>query len=624
MEREGERYRRYTRRALLVAGAQGVLTAVVLGRMYYLGVLQADDYALLAEENRVSLRLLTPTRGEILDRKGKKLATNRKDYRVFLIPEQAIDVVDTLQSLGRIISISERDVERLQRQISRQRSFFPVTVAQNLSWKEFARINVESSSLPGIQPDAGETRFYPEATRVSHILGYVGVVAEEEMSDDPVLQIPGFRIGKSGVERQFDLRLRGTAGDSRVEVNAFGRVIREIARQEGVPGDDVVLTLDLEMQQYVMQRLGEDSAAVVVLDAQNGDILVSASSPSFDINSLNMGISQENWQALLDDPRNPIMNKCVQGQYPPGSTFKMVVALAALEAGVWEKNKRVFCNGKYDLGDRTFHCWKKEGHGRLDLINAISQSCDIYFYKLAQAVGIDLISEMARKLGFGRAYDIGIGVGREGLVPSRAWKLATQGSPWQVGETLIVGIGQGALLATPLQLAIMTARLATGRVIEPRLIHAIGGEIQPQLVAPLLDINHRNLLPVLKGMEKVLEEGGTAYASRLRGEGFSMAGKTGTSQVRAITLEEREAGTQNLPERPWKERDHALFVAYGPREHPRYSISVIVEHGGGGSSVAGPIIHDIMQTLLELDPASDLPVVRQRRAQISNPRSGGK
>lgn len=611
METEGERFRLYTRRALLLGASQAVLASVLAGRMYYLAVVESSQYSMLAEDNRVSMRILPPTRGEIMDRAGTLLATNRKDYRVFLIPEQVGDVDETLMHLQLVYPISSSHLNRIKRQITRQRAFLPVTIAENLTWEQFAKINVDSPHLPGIKPDAGETRFYPYGNAASHVVGYVGPVAVNDRSadGDPALELPGFKIGRGGLEKTFDSLLRGKAGDAREEVNAYGRVIRELARSEGSEGDDVVLTLDLELQQFVHERLGEESAAVVVMDINNGDMLAMHSTPNFDSNDFNLGFTQQEWDSLRMNEKHPLVNKAIAGQYPPASTFKMVVALAALKAGVITTNERVDCTGKYEFGDRIFHCWEEDGHGKLSMVDAIAHSCDVYFYEIANRVGIAKINEMAATMGLGSVYDIGLSGQMAGLLPSPAWKREHYGTGWRAGETLIVGIGQGAVLTTPLQLALMTARLANGKkAIEPRLIHSIGGVVVNSKEPEPLGLNDQHLAFVRRGMEKVHEAGGTAYSSRLRWRGKAMAGKTGTSQVRAISQQQRDEGLENRGEEPWEARDHAVFVGYAPADNPKYAISVLVEHGGGGSRVAAPIGRAIMEKVLELDPSSREPI----------------
>ena len=620
METEGDRFRLYTRRALLLGGGQLALATVLAGRMYYLAVVESSQYTMLAEDNRVSMRILSPTRGEILDRAGRQLATNRKDYRVFLIPEQAGDMEQTLQHLQLVYPLTTSNIDRIKRQVARQRAFLPVTVAENLTWEEFAKINVDIPHLPGIKPDAGETRFYPHGQAVSHVVGYVGPVTGGDRSadNDPALALPGFKVGRGGLEKTFDNALRGQAGDAREEVNAYGRVIRELARQDGTEGDEVVLTLDLELQKFVHERLGEHSAAVVVMDVENGDVIAMHSTPNYDSNDFNLGFSRQEWDSLRMDNRHPLVNKATSGQYPPGSTFKMAVAMAALKAGVINANERIECTGKHEFGDRIFHCWKEDGHGKVNLVDAIAHSCDVYFYDIANRVGINKINEMASELGLGTSYDIGLPGQMAGLLPTPAWKREQYGTGWRAGETLIVGIGQGAVLTTPLQLAVMTARLANGKTaIEPRLVHSVGGVVLDAPSKIEMNLNDRHLAYVRRGMEKVHEPGGTAYGSRLRGRGRSMAGKTGTSQVRAITQQQRDEGLENRGIEPWEERDHAVFVGFAPADNPRYAISVLVEHGGGGSSVAAPIGKDIMNKVLDLDPSAT-PTLSRKPSSSTN------
>ena len=591
----------------MLGGFQGLLSMALIGRLYYLGVIESGQYKMLAEENRISLRFLAPERGEIFDRAGRLMATNRRDYRIFLVPEQTSDVEATLNSLGQMIALSDSQTRRLLDRIRRQRSFQPVSVAENLDWKTFAKVNVASIKLPGVQPDAGRTRFYPDGRATSHVVGYVGPVTKEDVKDDPIFHIPGVKIGRAGLEATFDLALRGQAGTSRFEVNAYGRVVRELTRQEGEVGQTLTLTIDLELQKYAVERLAEKSAAAVVMDVENGDILVQASTPAFDSNQFNLGFSQEDWNALVQDPRKPLINKCLASQYPPGSTFKMIVALAALEAGVVSSSETVLCTGEHELGNRIFHCWKKNGHGRLSMTDAIGQSCDIYFYTIARRVGIAKIAAMARRFGFGEAHSIGLGGQAKGLVPDKVWKMANYGERWQIGETLIIGIGQGALLTTPLQLALMTARIANGgKQIRPRLVQALGTEPFPSARQPEMGINQRHLDLVRTGMIKTMKAGGTAFRSRIGNREYRMAGKTGTSQVRRITAAEREAGLEKLSQRPWEERDHALFVGYAPIDSPKYAVAVLVEHGGGGSAVAAPIARDILKKTMDIDPVESV------------------
>ena len=598
------------RRAMLLASGKLGLMSALVGRLYYLQVVQADRYATLAEDNRINLRLLPPPRGRILDRTGVLLASNRLNYRVVLVSEQTPNVEATLDRLGKLIPISEQEYRKVLRESHRKRGFVPITVRENLSWAEVARVEVNAPDLPGVIIDVGQSRHYGLGAIAAHITGYVAPVSEDDLTGEPLLELPDFRIGRSGIEKTYDLALRGSAGNSQVEVNAYGRVIRELARQDGEPGDDLVLTIDIGLQSYVTERIAEQSAAVAVLDIHNGDVLALASMPSFDPNAFNEGMTQAAWQALLHNPRKPLSNKAIAGQYPPGSTFKMVVALAALENGVVGPDHKVTCFGKMKLGDRVFHCWKRHGHGERRMVDAIEQSCDIYFYDIARRVGIDRIAEMARRFGFGQATGIDLPGEADGLVPDRAWKLAYIGSSWQKGETVVVGIGQGFLLATPLQLAVMVARLANGGVaVTPRLLRGQGKPTAAavNVAAPAfesLGLSPSSLAVVTQGMDRVSNSPrGTAFRARIEEPGMELAGKTGTSQVRNISKAERKSGVRKNAEKPWIERDHALFVAFAPVEAPRYAIAVVIEHGGSGSRVAAPIARDILLETQRRDPA---------------------
>ncbi len=607
---ENERYRVFARRALLVGGAQLGLMSLLAGRMYYLQVVEADRYKTLAEDNRINLRLLPPPRGQIVDRFGRALARNQQNFRVVLVREHSPEVEKTLDLLGEVIELSDHDRKRVLRDVGRRRGFVPVRVRDNLTWAEVARVEVHSPDLPGISIEAGETRDYPFGEPMAHAIGYVAAVAEKDLTGDPLLELPGFRIGKSGTERQYDLLLRGTAGTSQIEVNAFGRVIRELNRQEGKPGNELVLTLDTGLQGYVHQRLmSERSAAAVVMDVQNGDVLALSSVPSYDPNLFNLGISNSDWAALNNNPLHPLTNKSINGNFAPGSTFKMVVALAAMEAGI-SPAYRAYCPGFMKLGNAKFHCWKRPGHGWLEMTGAIQQSCDVFFYDVARKVGVDKIAEMARRLGLGAETGIDLPHERGGTIPTKAWKEAVIGEAWQGGETLITAIGQGFVLTTPLQLATMTARLATGRAVVPRLARGIraeepteGAEAVAEPQFPSLGINERYLSVIHKAMDLVINhKRGTAHKYRIEQEGWEMAGKTGTSQVRRISLAERRAGVTKNEQLPWRRRDHGLFVCFAPIDRPRYACAVVIEHGGG-SKYAAPVARDIMLETQRRDPA---------------------
>ncbi|MBL4907585.1 MAG: penicillin-binding protein 2 [Sneathiella sp.] len=609
--RDKEKARVFTRRSLLLAGGQAAVMSVLAGRLYYLQVIQSDEYTMMANDNRMNIRLLAPLRGRILDRFGEEVASNRQNYRVVLIREQTKSVEETLDRLSDLVPVAEADRARVLKETKRKRGFVPIPVMENLTWAEFATINVHVPELPGIQLDVGETRYYPFGPLFAHTVGYVGAVSEKDLQNqepDPLLELPGFRIGKNGIEKFYDRSLRGTAGTSRVEANAYGRVIRELSRQEGRPGNDLVLTIDAELQKFATTRMGVESAAATILDIHTGDILAMVSVPSFDPNSFTTGISTKEWRGLQGNPKHPLSNKAVAGQYPPGSTFKMMVALAALEAGVISSEYQVYCNGSTKLGRHKFHCWKRGGHGKLKLRQAIEQSCDVYFYDIARKVGIDKIAEMANRFGLGHTLGLDLRGERAGLIPTTDWKRAVRGQRWQVGDTFNAGIGQGFVLSTPLQLAVMTARLANGgKAVTPRLVRQIDPEpVEGEAPDPIdldMGIGKASLRIVLAGMFDVVNsKRGTGRGSKIKIKGWEMAGKSGTAQVRRISKKERLTGVLKSNERPWKERDHALFVAYAPFDEPRYAVSVIIEHGGSGSRAAAPIARDLLQEALRLDP----------------------
>lgn len=607
MHRDQDRQKLFNRRMAMLAGGKGLLLSALVGRMYFLQVIEADKYRTLADENRINLKLLPPPRGYIVDRRGVPIAVNRQNYRALVVREEAGDVESTLDRLGTVVSVGEGEKRRVLREVRRKRGFVPVTVRDNLNWEEVARIEVNSPDLPGISIDEGQSRYYPYPLSTAHILGYVSSVSEDDLTGDPLLELPGFRIGKAGIEKVYDLALRGASGNSQVEVNAFGRVIRELSRTEGQPGVELALTIDMELQELITRRLGDKSASVVVMDVHSGDVLAMVSTPSFDPNAFNKGLSVKEWRSLSSNPKAPLSNKSVAGQYAPGSTYKMVVALAALEKGVISPSSTVFCSGATRLGDATFHCWKKHGHGKMDLMNAIAQSCDSYFYEIAKRTGIDAISAMARRFGLGSRLGVDLPGERGGLAPTRDWKHATLGVPWQMGETLIAGIGQGYVLTTPLQLAVMTARLVNGGLaVTP---HLTRDTVSTDSVTPReaisfepIGVSSANLEFIRRAMVSVVNgERGTARRSRITEPGFAMGGKTGTAQVRRISKAERDQGVRKNKDLPWGARDHALFVGFAPVDEPRYAISVVVEHGGGGSAVAAPIAHDALLAVQNME-----------------------
>ena len=620
MKRDNKRGKLLTRRAALIGGAKVGLVGALAARLYYLQVLRADKYTMLADENRINLRLLAPPRGLIVDRFGVPLASNRQNYRVVLVAEQAGDIDSTLDAVAELISLSDSDRRRVMREIRRKHSFVPVVVRENLSWDEMALVEVNAPELPGVSIEQGLTRDYPLGEMASHMVGYVAAVSESELTGDPLLELPDFRIGKNGAEKEHDQELRGTAGTSEVEVNAFGRVVRELSREEGTPGQEVALTIDAALQQYAAQRcIAEGSVACVVIDAPTGEVLAMVSVPGYDPAAFAAGLTSTMWRDLIENPLNPLSNKAISGAYAPGSTFKPMVALAALESGLATPETHVTCPGHFQLGDAVFHCWRKGGHGTLDMRGGIKNSCDVYFFEMARRIGIDRIAAVAKRFGFGGTLGIDVPGERTGLIPTRDWKLATYGIPWQQGETISCGIGQSYVTATPLQLATMTCRLVTGRAVVPRLTREAGvmteesDPVRPSF-SPM-GVPPRDMALVLDGMNAVVnEQGGTAFAARIKDPLMAMGGKSGTSQVRHISQAERDRGLPKPKEVPWKERDHALFVSYAPVSAPRYVCAVVVEHGGaeggGGSAVAAPICRDVLVEAQARDPARRVPPAR--------------
>nr|WP_255618373.1 penicillin-binding protein 2 [Roseibaca sp. Y0-43] len=607
-----------TRRALGLGGIMTAVTGTLMWRLRDMQLEQADAFRLLAEENRINLRLLPPIRGLIHDRNGVLLAGNEQNYRVVMTRDDAGDIDLVLSRLQKLIALDDEAVARAREDMMRNRPFVPVTVAERLSWEEISRIAANAPALPGVTPEMGLSRIYPLQADMAHVVGYVGPVSDRDLEGlerpDPVLMIPRFQIGKSGVERAEEERLRGKAGSQRVEVNSVGRVMRELDRVEGEAGETLHLTIDARLQNYALERMAGQSAAAVVIDVASGDILAAASAPSYDANLFVRGISSRDYNSLLENEYRPLVNKCVQGMYPPGSTFKMVTALAALEAGETDGRERVFCPGHMDVADNRFHCWKRSGHGRVDLVAALAESCDVYFYEMSQRCGIERINAMAERLGLGIRYDLPMTSVASGLNPSREWKQRTRDADWRIGDTVNVSIGQGYVLTTPLQLAVMTARLASNRAVLPRLIRDPLERAAPQ--AADLDLRPEWLEMIRRGMSNVVNDRrGTAYSSRVTEPTMAMAGKTGTSQVFSITRAEREAGIRSQEDLPWNRRNHALFVNYAPLVNPKVAVAVIVEHGGGGSTAAAPIGRDILLAALNegRPPLSAYPTSQRNR-----------
>lgn len=595
--REQRRSSAFARRALIIGLGQLAAFGLLGERLWQMQVVDADRYRTLAEKNRISARLIAPVRGRILDRFGLPVADNRQVWRALLIAGETRDVGATLDAFDRVVGIEPHERARILRELRQHRRYVPVMLRSFLTWDEMAKIEVNAPDLPGVSVDVGDSRVYPYGKLLAHTVGYVARPTEKDVAEQPELALPGMRIGRTGLEAYADASLRGTAGVEQLEVNALGRVVRELDRQEGTPGADLKLSLDAGLQADVRAALGEEAASAVVMDATNGEVLAMVSTPSFDPTLFDQGVSQAQWQEWVTNERSPLTDRATEGLYPPGSTFKPTVALAALTAGAITPETIIDCPGYLDVGNRRFHCWKLGGHGPMNLHLGIKNSCDVYFYGVAMKTGIDPIAAMAHRMGLG--VDLGFEVPgtRTGFVPTKEWRRA-QGKPWTMGDTVIHGIGQGFTELTPVSLATMVSRIATGRAVEPRVVRA-----DVPASWPALDVSETWLRDVRFGMWAVVNEPhGSAPLAKLDIPGVTMAGKTGSAQVTNVTRAQRDAGYDSA-KMPWKMRPHALFIAYAPYEAPRYATAVVIEHGNAGADAAAPVAKIIMESTLRRDPA---------------------
>lgn len=570
---------------------------VLGGRLWTLQVTEENRYALLADENRINVQMLGPERGRIIDRFGVVLANNRESFRAVLVPSLVRDVPEVLARFAKIVPVPSEDLQRHDLRAKRQSPNIPIVIAQDLTFENIAAINLQAPFLPGIATEPAPRRQYFQGKAMSQIVGQVGANERLAMDDSPLLRLPGARIGKTGVESGMEELLRGKPGLVHSEVDSRGRIVRHLDRTEPVVGQDITLTVDAELQGQIMRELGAfRRAATVVIDVVNGDVLAAASVPSFDANDVVNGVTRRSWNRLQTQRDDPMMNRATRGMYPPGSTFKMVVGLAALEAGVVSLKERIGCDGRFDYHEQTFRCWKRMGHGTCDMHMALRESCDCYFYELARRIGIEAIASMARKLGLGQIYDSGIAGLKRGIIPDPEWKRGRFGKGWLGGETILTGIGQGYTLTTPLQLAVMTARLASGRQVTPTFVKR-AGDAAPRSPMPLA-VKPEFLNAMRRGMTAVVNEAnGTGSKAQPESGGYVVAGKTGTSQV---SRHSSETAQEDLR---WELRDHALFVSYAPAAKPKYAMATVIEHGGGGGSVAAPLSRTIMDLVMERDPA---------------------
>ncbi len=601
MPKENEKQFIFTRRSLIFGGLQIAAFSALAGRLYYLQFINAEKYTALSENNRIKLQLVAPARGNILDRKGAPLATSNINYRLFIdystITQQTLKT--TLENLKKLLVIPEKKIKSLE-SVKVSTAAMPDMIKEHLTWDEVSLIELHMMDLAGVTVDIGQIRYYPLQDEAAHLLGYLGAVTEDELSPDdpPLMRLPDFKIGKNGVEKMLEERLRGTAGIRQLEVNVHGMPVREIGKTDSKPGENVRLTIDKELQHYASSLVKDQSASVLVMEIETGNLLTMVSLPAFDPNVFSTGISSDYWKELSSDKKSPLLNKAITGQYPPGSTFKMIVGMAAIEAKVISPATTVFCPGYFFLGEHRFNCWKEGGHGTVHFHEAIEQSCDTFFYTTAQKLGTERIIDMAHRFGLGEMEDIGLTGEKAGNIPTPEWKMKRFKQKWSGGDTINYAIGQGFVLATPLQLVTMVGRMASGIKVMPR-IYAPEGEEKPEF--PSLGISQELLQLNLEAMSAVANsQHGTAYSKRITDPRFAMGGKTGTSQVRRIL----QRG-QNQDLLPWEYRHHALFVGFAPVDKPKYACCVAIEHGGGGASAAAPVARDVLLRIQQMDAGID-------------------
>lgn len=580
-----------------------ILFCVLAGRLFYLQVMQGEKYLLLAEKNRLSVRLTLAPRGYIYDRNGVKLAENKKTFQAVFIKEQSKDYKKTLKRFNELLPLEEDEMKRIERDISRKRAFMPVRVKDNLTFEEMSLLQLNAPDLDGIVIEEGINRYYGAGNSSTHVVGYVSLLNDKDLDGDrenPLFDLPGYRIGRIGIEHAFEEKLQGKPGVRKTEVNVYGRSVRVLEDTPPIAGEDVHLTIDSRLQKYGLEIFGKESGSLILTDVRTGEILSLVSAPSFDPNLFTMPLSVKNWKNLLENPKTPLQNKAISGLYSPGSTFKIVLTLAGLASKDMTAHSHVKCTGRTKLGNQLFHCWKRAGHGMINTTEALKHSCDVFYYEKSQDIGVDNIVHMADRLGFGRLTGIELSGEKKGLLPSRNWKETVKGDGWRMGDTLNLSIGQGFLNATPIQLAKMITSVANGLNDIPLTL--IKDADETSKVFKPLGISKSHLKVVYKGMNAVVnEKEGTAYGSRFTYKGQKMAGKTASTQVRRISLKERKEGIKSQDELPWKYRDHAMFVAFTPIDKPRYAVAVVVEHGGGGSKTAAPIASKILQEVLRLE-----------------------
>ncbi|MDC3127606.1 penicillin-binding protein 2 [Candidatus Pelagibacter bacterium] len=614
-----------SRRMFVMTISKAVVVVGVLGRLISLQINESKKYKTLSDKNRFREWKLAPERGVIKDYFNREIASNKQVYQIHLIPENSQSIEQVFFRLKSILDLSDKKIFSLKKKIAKQKPWEPIIISDNLNWSEFSRINLFLHELQGIEPIVSVARVYKDNSS-AHVLGYVSQVSSKDLKEKKYLKemsVPGIAVGKTGLEKRLDEEIIGKVGFQRYEVNAFGKRIKQIQVDQGQAGKNFKTTLDLDIQKFTSELLKDKAASVCVMNIYNGDIVSLVSSPIFDPNAFVHGVKKKYWESLITNKKKPLINKAISGLYPPGSTIKTLVALSALENKIIRPLNTVKCTGKIELFGEKFHCWKKKGHGVVNMRSAIKRSCDVYFYEVARRLGVDRLSETAKNFGLGKRVLNNFSEERSGVVPSTSWKKKYIGQNWYLGETLHSGIGQGYFQSTPIQLCLMTAQIANGGFeIKPRIIFdkeknnlkeylKFKNENPGQPLPQELLVSNFDLRPLFKNQENIKiikdamysstnEPGGTSYRSRLEDNRFTFAGKTGSSQIKKFTEAQREAEVKQ-ESLDYKDRDHALFIAYAPVSDPKYAISVVVEHGGSGSKAAAPIAKQVIKKVLERD-----------------------
>jgi penicillin-binding protein 2 len=576
----------FTRRAFLIASGKFGLLSTLLARLYYMEVIKSDEYKVLSDKNHINLLMVPPLRGHILDRQGKQIAINKSNYRLMLDKKESKDYITSVSSLFLLLNTPEEDAKFILQRIGKSSPRLPIQIFDHLSWQEVSLIEENIVNMPGIFIETGQVRFYPYNYITSHIIGHTGILNEEEKAEYELENIGDFHLGKRSIEKYYNSVLMGTFGVKKMEVNAHGLYIREIDATPAIPGEELELSINIDLQSFVASRLDKRGSAAVIMNVKNGEILSMVSTPGFEPNNFVQGVSKTYWNSLLQDENKPLINKAINGCYPPGSTFKLIVMLAALEAGL-DPNHTVDCFGYTMVGNRKFRCASKDGHGKLNMRTAIQRSCNCYMYNVAKIIGVDKIINMASKMGIGQITNIDLPDESTGFLPNKKWKKRNLRQEWSLGDTMNTAIGQGYILTTPLQMANFAAAIANGGILYPPSIKKNTGRTGIDLAIPA-----KHLEVIREGMFMASNvPGGTAYRSRSYAEGFEIAGKTGTSQVVG-----KKSDSQNLSldSTPWNRRNHGIFVGFGPFYDPTYACAVLVEHGGDGSKLAAPIGRDIL------------------------------